>query len=668
MDATEATKRFKEFLAKVYMGEVLEASRTKKNTITIDFFEVARFDPNLANELAENTDGSLQAASYAMTDLAEFDAKDKPRVRVCNWPDDMYRPIWKIRHEDVDNFISIKGFIRKISDVFHGASSLKFECPSCGNIINVLQLDNKYSEPKQCGCGRKGRFRKLGRELYDLQKIILEEDPSILLPHQKPRRMLILLKYELCRPEIDKGLSPSKKVLISGQIKDEQVKKELAEYKKYMEANNIESLDDSYDAFTFSEEDIKKFKEMASGEIYDDLSQSVFPAIYGNDMAKIAIVLQLFGGVHLYDEGKINERGTIHILLVGSPGCGKTKMLKRAILFIPNSRFTGGRGASGVGLVASVTKDEELGGYTLDAGAIPMCNKSMCGIDEIDKISTGDIAFMNNAMADLLVVIDKANIHATLETDTMILGAANPKNRAFDNHDPVWKQINLPKDFMDRFDLIFPIESMRTEEKMKKVAGMIFSKYKKAEKTEPKYDKDTVIKYIAYARQNFSPCITPEVEEYLTENFINLIKPNHAEGESAYFSTRLLTNLIRLTQAAAKVRLTNDTSIEDAKLAIDIMIDSFRRQEIITPDGVISVEKLEDVVPKNKRDKFYVIKNVIESQCKQNQDGCADILEVIAEVKDILKDHTDDMVEELIEKLKVEGDVFEPKRGKVKLM
>ncbi len=39
--------------------------------------------------------------------------------------------------------------------------SAKFECPSCGNLIKMVQYDEIFRTPKRCGCGRKGNFRNL---------------------------------------------------------------------------------------------------------------------------------------------------------------------------------------------------------------------------------------------------------------------------------------------------------------------------------------------------------------------------------------------------------------------------------------------------------------------------------------------------------------------------
>ncbi|MBS3760584.1 MAG: helix-turn-helix domain-containing protein [Halodesulfurarchaeum sp.] len=58
-------------------------------------------------------------------------------------------------------------------------------------------------------------------------------------------------------------------------------------------------------------------------DVYERIIDSIAPTIYGFEVAKLAIALQLFSGVtkHLPDGARI--RGDVHILLVGDPGTGK---------------------------------------------------------------------------------------------------------------------------------------------------------------------------------------------------------------------------------------------------------------------------------------------------------------------------------------------------------
>lgn len=670
MDTQERIDHIKKFIEREYLAEITDNFRKDKFYIDIDWAELAKYDPDIADRVLDMFEDTKKEFELA---IEQFDLESKAcfDVRFYNLTKTVDRDIWRLRAKDLCHFITLKGFLRRVGDVQHAIKAAKFECPACGNVINVLMLDDRYKTPKRCGCGRKGNFHLLSKELSDVQKVVLEEDPALAKTPdgkpKKPRSIVIRLEDSLCRAEIDASLQPSKKVAICGLVQDLQVKPYLVECRKFIKANSIQLIDESIERIEITVEDIKKFKEMAKSKtLYEDLAQSIVPNIEGHLSAKIAIVLQLMGGVALYIDDQLEERGPIHILLVGSPGQGKSVMLKRAVLFMPGSRFTGGKGASGVGLVAAVTKDEEFGGYVLDAGAVAMSSGSMCAIDELDKMSKSDRSHMNNAMVDMKVSIDKATIHATLETETMILGAANPKDRVFDPHELIWKQIGLTKDFLDRFDLTFPIQAAVKEEDKRRVANLVVGKYRADSKyAKPIYPKDLVIKYIAYARKTVKPEMTTEVQDYIVDNFINIVKPADKEEDAAYFSYRLLTNIVRLTQAVAKTRLADKPSVEDSQRAINILLDSLKAQEIITPDG-FDYERGEAIVPKKKRDRYKIIKGIIKEKQEASKSNEATYDE-IAQLAEQMKIDPDDL-DEALEKLKFTGDIMEVRRQRYQLL
>merc|ERR1712190_273390 len=66
------------------------------------------------------------------------------------------------------------------------------------------------------------------------------------------------------------------------------------------------------------------------------LARSLAPSIYGNEVAKRALILQLVGGVRKKFENGINLRGDINILLIGDPGLGKSHLLRIIMNLFPN--------------------------------------------------------------------------------------------------------------------------------------------------------------------------------------------------------------------------------------------------------------------------------------------------------------------------------------------
>ena len=106
---------------------------------------------------------------------------------------------------------------------------------------------------------------------------------------------------------------------------------------------------------------------------------SIAPSIYGYDHIKRALTLAMFGGVA--SEGTHRVRGDINVLLLGDPGIAKSQFLKSIQKVFHRTIYTTGKGASAVGLTASVKKDSISGEWKLEAGALVLADKGICLID-----------------------------------------------------------------------------------------------------------------------------------------------------------------------------------------------------------------------------------------------------------------------------------------------
>jgi DNA replication licensing factor MCM2 len=65
----------------------------------------------------------------------------------------------------------------------------------------------------------------------------------------------------------------------------------------------------------------------------------------------------MFSGVERVVEGTHRIRGDINVLLLGDPGTAKSQFLKSIQKLFYRCVYTTGKGASAVGLTASVKKD-----------------------------------------------------------------------------------------------------------------------------------------------------------------------------------------------------------------------------------------------------------------------------------------------------------------------
>src|SRR3989344_8523620 len=218
LNAQQQISRFQEFFEKFYYAKLLEQIQKGESFLVFDFRELSSSDPELADVLLEQPEETLRAAELA---VKEFDLPREVKqfhVRVKDLPQSSKMLLREVRSKHLGRFVWSLGVVRQKSDVRPQVTSARFECPSCGNVITVLQIEKKFREPSKCSCGRKGKFKELSKELIDAQGLVLEEASEDLEGGDQPKRMNIFLKNDLVSPLNEKRCSPGNKVKITGWI------------------------------------------------------------------------------------------------------------------------------------------------------------------------------------------------------------------------------------------------------------------------------------------------------------------------------------------------------------------------------------------------------------------------------------------------------------------
>ncbi len=667
MDASEQIRIFQEFLETNYHAKLLETINKGNNFFLIDFSELSKFNPEIADLMLDQPEEVIRAAEIA---VEQFDLPKQVanfRIRVKNLSKLQEILVRNVRSKHIGKFLCIQGVVRQKSDVRPQVTNTRFECPSCGNIISVIQSEQKFKEPSRCGCGRKGKFRLLSKELIDIQRISLEEAAEDLEGGEQPKRMNVFLKEDQVSPLSDKKTNPGSKILINGIVKEIPITSrsgaQLTRFDLLIESNYVEPIQEDYYEIEISDEEEEKILELAKNpKIINKLIKSVAPSIYGYDKIKEALILQLVGGVKKTRSDGVTTRGDMHVLLIGDPGAGKSQLLKRMSKVAPKCRYVSGKGVSGAGLTASVLKDEFLGGWTLEAGALPLSHKGFCMIDEIDKMTTEDRSAMHEALEQQTISISKANVQATLRCETTVLAAANPKFGRFDPYEILAKQFDMPPALINRFDLIFAIKDIPDENKDKLMSKHILSLHQNPEIGEVDIPTELLKKFISYARQKCRPILTDSALEKIREYYIKMRMSGSEEGKikTVPISPRQLEALVRLSEASAKLRLSNKVLKKDAERAIEILHYCLSQIGIDPETGKIDIDRIASGITASQRGKISVIKEIIYEL--ENKLGKVIPIEDVvneAENHDIKRDEA----EEVIERLKRSGDVFEPRRG-----
>lgn len=633
----------------------------------LDFSTVLEASYELAQLLLEKPEDIIRAAELALDSLDMPGETKKFRVRITNVPETQEILIQNVRSRHLTKLVRIEGIVKNKSDVRPQIVSARFECPSCGTVQPEFVTEDTFKAPALCkSCGYRGKLKLLSKDLVDAQAMVIEDIPEKLESGQQPKRINVLLKEDLVSPLSDLQTNPGSKIKISGWIKEVPVTTRTGgkstRFEYLFEANHVEPTEENFFMLEFEDEEIEEIKAIAKRpDVYELMIKAIAPSIYGHDRIKEALVLQMLGGIDKHRKDAVRSRGDIHILLVGDPGSGKSQLLKRASKVAPKSRYVSGKGASGAGLTASVVRNEFLGGFSLEAGALVLANKGMCLIDEMDKMSTEDTSAMHEALEQQTISISKANIQATLPSQTTVLAAANPKYGRFDSYQNIYTQIDMPPALISRFDLIFVVRDVADPEIDAKMASHILGLHAKPDELEMPLSDLFLRKYFAYAKQNVRPVLTKAAMDEISDYYVKMRSQGGGqEGvRSIPLTARQLEALVRLAESSAKMRMSEHVTKQDAERAINLLHYCLT-QVAADESGQIDIDRITSGVASSQRSKIYAVKKIIEELEGEigNKIPKSDI-ESRAGEQNISSTELDDILTKLLRS----GDIYEPTSG-----
>ena len=636
--------------------------------VSVDFDNLSGHSPELSEALIDRPEETVQMLEVALEEL-EW-APNDARVRLTSISQGQELFIRNIRSKYLGKMIGIEGIVRKASEVRPLVTNAKFECPSCGTIISVLQIDKKFKEPTRCSCGRRGGFKEISKDMVDAQVLTIEESSDNLHGGEQPKRMTIFLKEDLVDPNMEMRTTPGSRVKIIGILKEIALSSSsgaiLTRFDLAVEANNIIPLDESYEDVDIDEEDERSIRELAaSPDLMKKMVDSIAPSIWGHRDVKKALAFQLFGGVKKTRSDGTKMRGDVHVLLVGDPGVAKSVMLGFIAGVAPKARYISGKSSSAAGLTAAVVKDDILKGWSLEAGAMVLANKGIVCIDEFDKMNEEDRSSMHEAMEQQTVTISKATVQATLRAQTSVLAAANPKFGRFDPLQSIPKQVNLVPSLLSRFDAIFIMRDIPSRDNDEAIATHVLLEHKQEAKHDV-IDNDLLRKYISYSRQKFNPVLTDEAVKAMKDFYVGLRNmPQIGDGPSKPIpiGARQLEAMVRLAEAHAKMRLSKKVEVKDAIAAIDLVKSYLMQVGYDKDTKTFDVDRITGTGA-SARNKIHVVQEVVENLEKKM--GKLIPMGEISKALDGKMSEAD--VDEVIGKLLKAGDLFRPRRGFVQRM
>jgi len=540
----------------------------------------------------------------------DFDVRFKPR------DDCKSMKLREISAAQVGSLVQIECVVVRTTQVKPKVEVVTYHCDVCGSEIFMSVESERYTPIKECP-GQRCRDNKVSGKLRQnnrtskfgkIQEMKVQELSEHVPVGGVPRSLKVVLSGDLTRMVLPGDaltltgvFQPSSLPWFqsrsgSGTMQDmfldaHCIKKHKSGYKE-SETEDM-ALDERFD------------EACRSGKLYEQCARSIAPEIFGHADVKKALLLVLVGSFTKTMKDGMKIRGDVHALFMGDPGVAKSQLLKQVCNIAPRSVYTTGKGSSGVGLTASVIRDNATGEVTLEGGALVLADMGVCCIDEFDKMEESDRTAIHEVMEQQTVSIAKSGITTTLNARTTVLAAANPVFGRYNPYKSPVENIDLPASLLSRFDLLFLLLDTVDAEKDKNLAMHVckvhtnFSKGD-SEKKGPEdqggpadgdmydfkaFDANQLRKYIRKAR-TFEPLIADDIQQDIIDAYVRVReeeKKGDVDSRKSYTTPRTLLGMLRLSQAHARARWSNVVERQDFDEAMRLVKCSKESVELSAP-------------------------------------------------------------------------------------
>lgn len=631
------------------IAELVEKYPSEKSSIWIDVDdELYRFDQNIAHDVKNNPDPMQELFEEALTRYDSNHGIDLSNARVrfgniCT----RSKNVDEIRKDDVDRLVSLNGQISKASAIRPVVKNAAWECTRCGSFTR-MPIENELTEPHECqGCERQGPFNLDFHEsvVRDHQLIRVKQPPEEATNSTQDGGNID------CHIEGDLvGYADAgERADVPGVLRADTGDDNSPTLDFYFDAQAVSKVDDDYRDMNISDHR-ETIDAVVADNPYATLAESIAPGITGGTDVEIetpwgdtynkywwvrlaAGVANLFGSWRRPNGDGTHWRGDSHVILIGDPSTGKSTIMDAIAKIAPRSESESGKNASGAGLTAAAVKDDfGDSNWSLEAGALVKAHNGVACIDEIDKMASQDLDRLHSALERQRLEFNKAGINATLKCETSMLASGNPEGSRFNRYDTDQSQIDIVESLLDRFDLVFTFKDVPDEDKDRDIArstiqqnaesGLVAKDQLKEEDRDAARAEllpEEMRAWVAYARKNVRPVLQDDDVMQRIEDYYVEIRQENADANSddddepVPATVRTLDGVLRLAEASARMRLSEEVEMIDAEMAIALVKVSLQDVGYDPETGKMDADWANGRTSWSQQDRVSKIKGLIET-------------------------------------------------------
>ncbi|CAI5950428.1 unnamed protein product [Closterium sp. NIES-64] len=487
----------------------------------------------------------------------------------------------------IGRLVVVKGIVTRCTDVKPLLQVATYTCDECGFEIYQEVTARTFMPLFECPSTRcrtnnaRGRLHlhTRGSKFQKFQEARIQELAEQVPKGHVPRAMTVQIRGDLTRQ-----VSPGDVVSVAGVFlpvpfvgfKAMRAGLTADTYLEAMSFHHSKKRFSEYASEQTPEEAaaVQQLAAQGSSDVYSRLARSIAPEIYGHDDVKKVLLLLLVGAPTRSLPDGMKIRGDVHVCLMGDPGVAKSQLLKHIVTVAPRGVYTTGKGSSGVGLTAAVTRDTVTGEMVLEGGALVLADMGICAIDEFDKMDENDRTAIHEVMEQQTVSIAKAGITTSLNARTAVLAAANPAWGRYDMRRTPAENINLPPALLSRFDILWLMLDRADVDADLALARHVLHVHQHS--APPALDFDPVDptllrNFIATAR-TYEPSVPEELTDFIASAYAGLRQEEAAsDAPHTYTTARTLLSILRLAEARARLRLAGAVAQSDVEEALRLM-------------------------------------------------------------------------------------------------